>query len=139
MKEELDTFRKIHNSALIGFDELFRAVKDLEHQKVGFPPYDLIQYSNELFEIKMAVAGYSKDSIKVELDAGKLTISGSSSPHKPEGQYLYKGIAERDFSRIFRLSDTVEVSGVKLSDGILLVSLKNIIPENKKYKVFEIE
>jgi molecular chaperone IbpA len=137
MKTEIDTFRKIHNSALIGFDELFHKIKELETQKSGFPPYDIIKHSNEDFSIKMAVAGYTKDNIKVELNSGKLTVSGSLD--KLNHEYIYKGIAERDFSRLFTLADTVEVSGVTLSDGILLIGLKNIIPESKKYKLFDIK
>lgn len=147
MSDQIENFRKIHNSGLIGFEELFRKIKELENQKSGFPPYDIIKYSDEDSVIRMAVAGYTKENISVELNAGKLIISGSinldynidnivNNVKIPE--YVYKGIAERDFRREFTLADTVEVNDVSLSDGILLIKLKNIIPENKKYKVFEI-
>lgn len=132
-------FRSIHNSAFIGFDELFGRFKELEKPQSGFPPYDIIRISDEKFVIKLAVAGYKKENISVVLDAGKLTISGTSKNDEPPVKYEYKGIAERDFMRKFTLADSVEVDKVTLSDGMLYVNLQNIIPEHKKLKVFEIE
>jgi molecular chaperone IbpA len=147
----LAEFKSIHNSAFIGFDEFFRMIKELEKPQTGFPPYDIIKHSEERFGIKLAVAGYSKENISVVLDSGKLTISGSIanknnlldystglSTNVPVN-YIYKGIAERDFKRVFTLSDTIEVEKVTLSDGMLYVTLKNVIPEHQKPKVFEIE
>ena len=139
--KDLTTFRSIHNSALIGFDELFRRMTELEKPQTGFPPYDIIKISDEKFVIKMAVAGYTKDQVEVTLNEGKLVVTGkikSTSP-KENLEFLYKGIAERDFSRSFTLADTIEVEKVTLSDGILFISLKNVRPDNKKPKIFQIE
>lgn len=135
----LADFKSIHNKAFIGFDELFRAINELEKPKSGFPPYDIIKISDEDFKIKMAVAGFSKDQISVVLDSGKLTVSGSIDSEKKEQEYIYKGIAERGFSRTFRLAETVQVDRVYLEDGILTVNLKNVIPESQKPKKFSIE
>jgi molecular chaperone IbpA len=132
-------FRSIHNSAFIGFDELFRRIQELEKPQTGFPPYDIVKKSDEEFIIKMAVAGYSKPQISVVLDSGKLTISGSTNKDPNSLYYIYKGIAERDFKRTFTLADTVEVEKVSLSDGMLYVTLKNVIPEHHKPKIFNIE
>jgi len=139
--KDLTTFRTIHNSALIGFDELFRRITELEKPQTGFPPYDIIKHSEEKFVIKMAVAGYTKDQISVTLDAGKLIVTGKIKPDesKTDAEFLYKGIAERDFTRTFTIADTVEVDKVSLSDGMLYVSLRNVIPDNKKPKIFQIE
>ncbi len=135
----LADFKSIHNSAFIGFDELFRRINELEKPQTGFPPYDIIKHSEEKFAVKLAVAGYSKNNISVVLDSGKLTISGSTKTEDSDSlYYIHKGIAERDFKRVFTLSDTVEVEKVTLSDGMLYVTLKNVIPEHKKPKVFEI-
>ena len=146
-----DPFRSIHKSAFIGFDELFNRIKELEKPQTGFPPYDIIKKSDEEFVIKLAVAGYSKDQISVSLDSGKLVVTGTSlndnvldyvtsvNTSTVPINYIYKGIAERDFKRTFTLADTVEVDKVTLSDGMLCVFLKNIIPETKKPKVFSIE
>ena len=149
--QQFDPFRTIHNSAFIGFDDLFRRIKELEKPQTGFPPYDIIKKSDDELVIKLAVAGYSKNQISVSLDSGKLVISGSSSNDDVKDyttsvntsvvpiNYIYKGIAERDFKRTFTLADTVEVDKVTLSDGMLYVFLQNIIPESKKPKVFSIE
>lgn len=147
----LADFRSIHNAAFIGFDDLFRRIKELEKPQTGFPPYDIIKKSEEEFVIKLAVAGYSKNQISVSLDSGKLVVAGTSlndnlldyvtsvNTEVVPINYIYKGIAERDFKRTFTLSNTVEVDKVTLSDGMLYVFLKNIIPETKKPKTFNIE
>ena len=147
----LADFRSIHNSAFIGFDEIFRRIKELEKPQTGFPPYDIIKKSEEEFVIKLAVAGYSKNQISVSLDYGKLIVAGTSlndnsldyitsiNTEVVPINYIYKGIAERDFKRTFTLADTVEVDKVTLSDGMLYVFLKNIVPEIKKPKTFNIE
>ena len=70
-------WRSIHNSAFIGFDELFRTIKELDKPKTGFPPYDIIKKSEEQFLIKMAVAGYTKDQISITLESGKLIVTGT--------------------------------------------------------------
>ena len=146
----LADFRSIHNAAFIGFDDLFRRIKELEKPQTGFPPYDIIKKSEEEFVIKLAVAGYSKNQISVSLDSGKLVVAGTSlndnlldyvtsvNTEVVPINYIYKGIAERDFKRTFTLSNTVEVDKVTLSDGMLYVFLKNIIPETKKPQTFYI-
>ena len=140
MTKQLDHFRSIHDSAFIGFDELFRKIKELEKPQSGFPPYDIIKTSDDEFTIKLAIADFSKDQISVILDSGKLVITGSNNQGTDNSiQYIYKGIAERDFKRTFTLADTVEVSKVSLNDGMLFVYLKNIIPESKKPKQFAIQ
>jgi molecular chaperone IbpA len=139
MTKQLDQFRSIHDLAFIGFDDLFRKIRELEKPQTGFPPYDIIKKSEEEFVIKLAVAGYSKKQISVTLDSGKLNITGSHNVSELNVQYNYKGIAERDFKRTFTLADTVEVNNVALQDGMLYVYLKNIIPETKKSKSFNID
>ena len=144
--------KSIHNTALIGFDELFKRIKELESPKTNFPPYDIIKTSADEFIIKLAVAGYSKDDISVILDSGKLSVDGAiesddytldkllDATYKNEKypEYLHKGISQRNFKREFTLADTVEVSDVKLSEGMLLIYLKNIIPESQRPKNFKI-
>ena len=129
----------IHNTGLIGFDDLFMRIKELEKPQTGFPPYDIIRVTDEKFVIKLAVAGYKKENISVVLDSGKLIISGTSNRDEPPVKYEYKGIAERDFMRKFTLANTVEVERTVLLDGMLYVNLQNIIPESKRPKIFTIE
>ena len=135
--QKINDFKSIHNAALIGFDELFSKLRELEKPQTGFPPYDIIKESEENFVIKLAVAGYKKDHINVTLDSGKLLVTGTQEKTDAK-TYMYKGIAERDFSRTFTLSDRVEVDRVSLVDGMLYIYLQNIIPKEKP-KQFQIE
>ena len=133
-----DPFKSIHRNALIGFDELFDRIKELEKPQTGFPPYNIVKTADNEFKIVMAVAGYSKENISVILEDSRLTISGQFDS-KESVEYIYKGIAERNFKRVFTLSATVEVDKVTLSNGMLEVTLKNIVPEHKKKKEFLID
>lgn len=134
-----DPFRSIHQQSLIGFDELFDKIKQLDKPQTGFPPYNIVQ-DGSLTKIIMAVAGYSKENISVVLEDSKLYISGKYKSGNTESlEYIYKGIAERDFKRVFTLSDSIEVDKVVLLNGLLEVTLTQIIPEQKEQKVFPIQ
>lgn len=144
--------KSIHNTALIGFDELFKRIKELESPKTNFPPYDIIKTSADEFVIKLAVSGYSRTDISVVLDSGKLSVDGSISSddftldklldatfkNEKYPEYLHKGISQRNFKREFTLADTVEVSDVQLKEGMLYIYLKNVVPDSKKPKTFQI-
>lgn len=126
------------SKGLIGFDDLFRRIQELEKPVTNFPPYNIIRDDECTFRITLAIAGYSKEQISVTLENGKLTVIGSNE-EKPEVDYIYKGIAERNFTRVFTLADTIEVQKVTLQNGILEIVLNNVIPESKKKKVFSVE
>ena len=142
--------KSIHSAAFIGFDELFKRIVELESPKTNFPPYDIIKTSSDEFVIKLAVAGYSKTDISVILNSGKLSVDGSIASgdftldklldatfkNEKYPEYLHKGISQRNFKREFTLADTVEVSDVKLNEGMLYIYLKNVIPDSKKPKTF---
>lgn len=135
-----DPWKSLHKTSLIGFDELFNRIKELEKPQTGFPPYNIVKTAESVFKIVMAVAGFSKENISVVLENSRLTISGSyGSDGVDPVEYIYKGIAERNFKRVFTLSDSVEVDKVTLSNGMLEVTLKQFVPEHKKPKFFEIE
>jgi molecular chaperone IbpA len=135
------TYWKHYNqgSRIIGFDELFKTLSELEKPTTGFPAYNIIKLSDTKFKIVLAVAGFSKNDIRVTLHNGSLSVEGSIDQNKPVLNFIYKGIAERNFKRDFTVADTVEVSKVFLEDGLLTVILDNIIPESTKIKTFEIE
>lgn len=104
-------------------------VSNLASHASGFPPYNIRKRENE-YVIEMAVAGFSRDDIKVELDDNVLRISGSKES-KP-ADYVYQGIANRSFSREFVLGEHVVVNNAEVVDGILLVYMMKEIPEEKK-------
>ena len=88
----------------------------------------------------MAVAGFSKSELKVELHNNQLSIEGSKgfSDDGYEGDYIYRGIAGRQFRQTFALADHVKVNGSELRDGILTIELERDLPEEKKPRQIEI-
>ena len=89
--------------------------------------------------IEVAVAGFSKQDLTVELKENSLVISGNISANTPTYDYLYKGIADRAFTITFNLADSVEIQNTQLINGMLKVFLENVIPEHKKPRKFDID
>jgi len=112
------------------FDELERIHSSARSGNDNYPPHNIVRIDEEHFNIEMALAGFSKDDVEVELKDGTLTISGSKS--EDERDYAYKGISSRKFSRSFRLAEYVVADGADLVDGILVVNLQLDIPEEKR-------
>ena len=121
-------------SRLIGFDRVFDAVQRLHSVEGGqsnsFPPYNIKKIDAENYEIQIALAGFSKSELDIVVEDGNLVVKGEQE--KSEDEFLHKGIAERNFTRTWALADEVKVSGSKLEDGVLTISLVHEIPEEKK-------
>jgi molecular chaperone IbpA len=110
-------------------------------RNTSFPPYNIKQVGDDRYQIEMAVAGFSKKDLKIELANNQLTVEGSqeSSTDSTESNYLYKGIAARQFRQSFALEDHVKVLGSELKDGVLKIDLERQIPEEKKPRSIEIK
>jgi molecular chaperone IbpA len=111
----------------------------------GYPPYNIVKVDDNKYCIEMAVAGFGKQNIDIEVANSTLTITGGiksveelDEEDKNPISYLYKGIADRTFTRKFTLADTVEVKNAELINGMLKLWLENIIPDEKKPKKVEI-
>ena len=121
-------------SRLIGFDRVFDAVTKLHTVEGGqsnsFPPYNIKKLDAENYEIQIALAGFSKSELNISVEDGNLVVKGEQE--KSEDEFLHKGIAERNFTRTWALADDVKVTGSKLKDGVLTISLVHEIPEEKK-------
>jgi molecular chaperone IbpA len=105
----------------------------------NYPPYNIVKVDENKYVIEMAVAGFGKHNLDLEFQDGTLVISGNSALGNDEdNEYLYKGIADRSFTRKFSLADTVEIKGADLVNGMLKVWLENIIPDSKKPKKIDI-
>ena len=123
--------------SFVGFDNLFNEIENFDNQKQNsFPAYDIVKVNEDEYEITLAVSGLNKKDINMEVHDGVLTIVGQSSNEVNDNsiQYVYKGIARRAFEQKFRLEQFVEVKDAKLVDGLLTVSLKREIPEERKPK-----
>ena len=121
----------------VGFDRQFDRLWDYathQAESSGFPPYNIQKTEDFKFEIEMALAGFDKKDITVEVAEGVLTIK--SIKDKDTGATdeftLYKGISKRNFTRKFTLADDIVVNDAKLENGMLTISLERIVPEEKK-------
>ena len=103
-----------------------------------YPPHNLIKKSSDEYVITMAVAGFSKEDLLVRSEEGTLTIESKKSDSETKQEYVYKGIANRDFKKEFLLAENVFVKDVKLKDGMLEIFLERVIPENEKETVYQI-
>ena len=127
----------------IGFDRLaeqFFNDPSFATAQTGYPPFNISKGKDtDMYEITLAVAGFKKNDIDIEVEDGTLKISGASAVlDSDDTEYLHKGIAERNFTRTFKLADFVEVAEAKLEDGMLQVSLFRNVPESMKPKTIKI-
>ena len=136
-----DTTALAHlNRALIGFDRIYN---DFENRHVGsttnYPPYNVIQHDENKFEIEIAVAGFDREDIAVEVDQDQLVIRGRRAKAEDDTKYVHRGLAARDFDRAFTLVDHVEVGEAELTNGILRVKLTRVVPEALKPRLITIK
>lgn len=135
-----DTLTPLYKAS-VGFDQLVNEFfNDTSFVNTsGYPPYNISKDKDDIYEITLAVAGFKKDDIEIELEDGTLKITGKSEVlDSSEKEYLHKGIAERNFVRTFKLAEYVEVKSAKLVDGILRVSLFRNIPDAMKPQKIDI-
>ncbi len=128
------------NRALIGFDRIFN---DFENRHVNsttnYPPYNVLKHDEDHFEIEIAVAGFDKEDITVEVDQNQLIIRGKRLKDDDTSKYVHRGLAARDFERVFTLVDHMEVGEAELTNGILSVKITRIIPEALKPRLISIK
>ena len=124
----------------VGFDDVFKRMSDFAEnlpKMTAYPPYNIKKTGENTYVIEIAVAGFGKQDIELELADSVLTIKGSITSDDAN-EYLHKGIADRAFTRKFTLADTVEVKNADLINGMLKIWLERFIPESKKPKKIEI-
>jgi len=122
--------------ALVGFDRMFEDVQHLSGNT--YPPHNIIKLNETNYEIELAVAGFKRDELTVELNETELKITGEKSD-KSTPTYLYRGLAFRSFVKSLHLAEHIEVKDVTLNDGILTISLEKVIPEELKSRKLKIK
>ncbi len=131
---DFDPFRNY----TIGFDKIFDSL--LEVSKINtsnFPPYNIRKLGDGKYEIELALAGFTKNDIKVELKEGTLSVSAKKE-EKDSDNLVHQGIASRSVLRKFSLSEYMEIKDADFKDGILKIKCFENIPEEKKPKVIKI-
>lgn len=122
--------------ALVGFDRMFEEVQHLSGNT--YPPHNIIKLDETNYEIELAVAGFKRDELTVELIETELKITGEKSD-KSTPTYLHRGLAFRSFVKSLHLAEHIEVKDVALDDGILTISLEKVIPEELKSRKLKIK
>lgn len=136
----VDLFKDF-DKVFIGFDDTYnRFAKmhdDLAKSIPNYPPYNIRKTAENTYSIEIAVAGFAKQDIEIEIDGGKLTVKGQAGDD--EDNFLFKGIANRAFTRTFAIDDQIEVKDAEIFNGMLKIFLERIIPEHKKPKKVEVK
>ena len=126
-------FHKTLDPFTVGYDKFFKDIeevtKNVTKNVPSYPPYNIKQVSKNKYVIEMAVAGFAKSDIEVTLEGNKLVIKGAAKEDelKEEENFLFKGIANRNFSRSFTLADKIEIGQAEMVNGMLRVWLENLV------------
>lgn len=134
-RHDLDRFFDQLESLTVGFGPVF---KDFRTQNTSYPPHNIVRLSDDEFYIELAVAGFKKNEITMEEHQGLLTIKGDKDTEQ-SSEYQFRGIANRSFSKSFRIAEFFEVSGAVLEDGILKVNFVKNVPDEAKPKLIAIK
>lgn len=125
----------------IGFDRLANMLDTASRNdnQPSFPPYNIELLGENEYRITMAVAGFENDELNIQSESGSLTVTGQKKEQLQERQYLYQGIAARNFERRFQLADHVKVVAASMQNGLLHIDLVREIPEAMKPRQIEIQ
>ena len=130
----------------VGFDRVFDQLNryvDNNATSTGFPPYNIRKEGDYNYVIEMALAGFGKDDIEVEVADSTLSIRSTKKPLNEDvasnDDTVYRGISYRKFNRKFTLAEDVVVTGAKLENGMLILELERVVPESKKPRLVQVK
>lgn len=119
----------------VGMDDYFNQFFNFD-STTNYPPYNLVQINNVDSRLEIALAGFSKDEVKVYTEYGKIIVEGKKEKTEEESEYLHRGLAQRSFQRAWALSEDITVKDVNFADGLLTIKLGKIVPEHHARKDF---
>ncbi len=130
----------VPRSLFVGFDTLFEDLERIHSSarsgKDNYPPHNVVKIDEEKFLIELALAGFKKEDVSVEVKDGILKIKGEMP--EDDREFAYKGISSRKFEKSFRLSEFVVIDGADFQDGILVVYARVELPEEKRPREIKI-
>lgn len=124
----------------VGFEESTQQMQKLHDELTknipNYPPYNIRKNDENSYTIELAVAGFGESEIDITIDGGKLIVKGNvdATSDAVEDNFLFKGIANRAFTRAFAIDDHIEVKNAELFNGMLKIALERMIPEESKPK-----
>ena len=128
-----ELIEKINRNS-IGMDEYLNRFWDGVETTSNYPPYNIIEINNVESRLEVALAGFKKAELKVFTEFGKLHVQGTKEKQEDDRTFRHRGVAARDFSRVWTLSDDTEIRGVEFTDGLLVVQLGKIVPDHHARK-----
>ncbi len=133
-----------NNPLMLGFENLERMMDQVaKASSESYPPYDIEQIDDTHTRITLAVAGFAEEDLNVQLEDNQLIIRGKQipRPNDKERKFIYRGIASRQFQRVFVLAEGMEIKGANLTKGLLQIELERNEPEVtiKKIKINELD
>ena len=129
----------------VGFDSIFeefdRLLESTERYNSNYPPYNIRKLNDNDYKIEVALAGYSRDDIELELKDSTLTVRNKTKEkviNDESNGVIHKGISTRQFERSFTISEDIKVKNAELKNGLLNIDLERIIPDEKKPRLINI-
>jgi molecular chaperone IbpA len=127
------------NDFSLGLDKFFSELYSAAQFEDKYPPANIIRERTGFLTLELAVAGFSEDDISVTFKRNLLVVEGNKRAQEDlNRQYILRGIAGRNFKRNFVLADSIVVKNAVIKDGMLIITLEEIIPENDKPKVINV-
>lgn len=129
------------NKALIGIDQIFDHFSRRFANQVtnNYPPFNVVRYGEDLYEVQIAVAGFTREEIDITVENSELIVCGNKADGQETGEYVHRGLAFRNFERVFRLTQYFEVKDAEIKDGLLSIRIERHIPEALKPRKVEIK
>lgn len=130
------------NKTLLGFDTFFDNFEQRFANQINnnYPPYNIVKKDENSYELELAVTGFSMEEITVEIDHNQLIVKGERhrTDQDAEVQYIHRGLATRDFTRMWTLAEHMEVNTGTIKNGVLRISIQRVIPEALKPRALKI-
>lgn len=139
--KDFGTLTKDFDKFFVGFDDHFNRMAKM-HDEIAknipnYPPYNIRKADENKYVIELAVAGFGKSDIEITLEDNKIIVKGNAKDDNDN--FLWKGIANRAFTRVFALDDQIEIKDAALLNGMLKIALERIIPEHKKPRKIDVK
>ena len=129
------------NKALLGFDNLFDNFEQRFANQINnsYPPYNIVKHDDNTYELEIAVTGFAKDEVTVEIDQNQLIVKGVRDKNgDTTAEFLHRGLAFRDFTRSWTLAEHMEAGEGRIKNGVLTIELKRVVPEYLKPRTLKI-
>ena len=127
------------DEVFLGFNNQLWRWETNKKQTSSFPPYNIVMETEDLYVINIAVAGYDKENLDINVDKDTLIVKGEGKNEEEKAYYIHKGIAERNFTQKFTLGEYLFVKSASLENGMLTIKIEREIPEDQKPRQIKIK